>query len=181
MTGSDDAALVIRAQCGDRAAMEDVLRRVQPVLHRYLVRLVGLTAADDVLQETLITIARKLTWLAEPRFFRAWSYRIASRAAFEHLRKERKRGRQESDDDVLAALEAAPAQPSGEQLRELLESPALSPASRAVLLLHFQEEMPLAQVAAVLEVPLGTVKSRLAYGLATLRRQFSDKQGESNG
>jgi RNA polymerase sigma-70 factor, ECF subfamily len=176
MTGNEDeAALVIRAQCGDRAAMEQVLRQVQPALRRYVVRLVGPTAADDVLQETLISIARKLTWLAEPRFFRAWSYRIASRAAFAHLREEKRRGSQESDDGALAALEATAPRPSGEQLRELLESPALSPASRAVLLLHFQEEMPLAQVAAVLEVPLGTVKSRLAYGLAALRRRFSEK------
>jgi hypothetical protein len=44
-------------------------------------------------------------------------------------------------------------------------------SARAVLVLHFQEEMPLAEVAAILELPLGTVKSRLAYGLAALRRK----------
>jgi RNA polymerase sigma-70 factor, ECF subfamily len=48
----------------------------------------------------------------------------------------------------------------------------ISPASRAVLVLHFTEDLPLPDVAAVLEVPLGTVKSRLAYGLATLRKQL---------
>ena len=49
------------------------------------------------------------------------------------------------DRDALEQL------PTGERLRELLQSEAISPASRAVLLLHFQEEMPLAEVAAVLE------------------------------
>jgi RNA polymerase sigma-70 factor (ECF subfamily) len=46
---------------------------------------------------------------------------------------------------------------------------------RAVLVLHFQEEMSLAEVAAILELPLGTVKSRLAYGLAALRRELGKK------
>ena len=44
---------------------------------------------------------------------------------------------------------------------------ALSPASHAVLMLHFREEMTFAEVAAVLEIPIGTVRSRLAYGLTT--------------
>jgi len=48
----------------------------------------------------------------------------------------------------------------------------ISPASRAVLVLHFQEELSLAAVAAILEVPLGTVKSRLAYGLTAIRKQL---------
>jgi RNA polymerase sigma-70 factor (ECF subfamily) len=52
----------------------------------------------------------------------------------------------------------------------VLEEGTLSPAIRAVLLLHFREEMPLAEVAAVLEIPLGTVKSRLSFGLKSLRK-----------
>jgi RNA polymerase sigma-70 factor (ECF subfamily) len=52
----------------------------------------------------------------------------------------------------------------------------ISPASRAVLALHFQEEMSLPEVAALLEVPLGTVKSRLAYGLASLRKRLGSKR-----
>ena len=176
MHGSDpEAGWVIRAQCGDRDAMEQVLRSVQPTLRRYVVRLVGHTAADDVLQDALMAIARKLTWLAEPRLFRAWAYRITSRAAFHHLRKEQRRGQHETDDAVLGALAAPETRPSSDQLREWLDSPVLSPASRAVLVLHFEEELPLADVAAVLELPLGTVKSRLAYGLAALRRQRADK------
>jgi len=170
-----EAARVIQAQCGDRAALEQVLRHVQPPLHRYIVRLVGRTAADDVLQDALIAIARKLSWLENPVLFRAWAYRIASRAAFAHLRKERRHAREETGEDVLEALVAPAARPSDEGLRALLDSAALSPASRAVLILHFQEDMPLAEVAAVLEIPVGTVKSRLAYGLTALRRHFADK------
>ena len=56
--------------------------------------------------------------------------------------------------------------------------PHVTPASRAVLALHFKEGMTLPEVAAVLDIPLGTVKSRLAYGLATLRRHHAT--GETN-
>ena len=155
--------------------MEQVLRNVQPSLHRFILRLVGPTAAEDVLQDVLITIARKLSWLEEPLLFRAWAYRIASRAAFAHLRRERRRGLQETTDEVLEALVAPVSRPSDERLRQPLDSAVLSPASRAVLMLHLREDMPLAEVAAVLEIPVGTVKSRLAYGLTALRRHFADK------
>ena len=166
----------LRAQCGDRDALERLLRSVQPALHRYVRRLTGDADADDVVQDTLVAIARNVVWLVEPRLFRAWAFRIASRAAFSHLRRVRRRGVEESADLVLASLPAPETRPGDELLIELLESDTLSPASRAVLVLHFQEDMQLAEVAAVLEIPLGTVKSRLAYGLKTLRRYLVEKR-----
>ena len=58
---------MIQAQCGDREALELLLRSAQPALHRYVSRIVGATDADDVVQNVLVTLARKLTWLAEPQ------------------------------------------------------------------------------------------------------------------
>jgi RNA polymerase sigma-70 factor, ECF subfamily len=182
MHGTDDSVRwVIRAQCGDRDAMEHVLRTIQLPLRRYVQPLVGGTATDDVLQTALISIAKHLTWLAEPRLFRPWAYRIASRAAFDHLRKEKRGGHHDSNEILLDNLVATESRPSGIQVQELLNSAGVSPACRAVLMLHFQEEMPLADVAAVLELPLGTVKSRLAYGLGSLRRHFADKKESPHG
>jgi RNA polymerase sigma-70 factor (ECF subfamily) len=176
MTSDDETLWALRAQCGDGEALEQLLRSVQPTLHRYVRRLTGDTDADDVVQDVLVSIARHVVWLIEPRLFRPWAFRIASRAAFTHLRRVRRRGVEESTDLVLASLPAADPPPSSELLAELLDSGVLSPASRAVLVLHFQEEMELADVAAVLEIPLGTVKSRLAYGLKTLRRYLAEKE-----
>ena len=173
---SDDARRVLRAQCGDRDALEAVLRSIQPALLRYATRVVGATRADDVVQDALIIVARKLNWLEEPRLFRAWAFRIASRVAFDYLRKARRELIHETGDAVLEALAAQETPPSDEALAALLNSERLSPASRAVLVLHFQEEMPLAEVAAVLDLPLGTVKSRLAYGLKALRQQIGDQR-----
>lgn len=165
---------MVRAQIGDREALEDLLRGVQPALNRYVSRLIGVDHAPDVVQDVLIAIARKLAWLTEPRLFRPWMFRIASRAAFRHSRRER-RWVQPVDEAVFDTLPAIEP-PTAELLRELLDSEELSPASRAVLVLHFEEEMPLAEVAAVLEIHVGTAKSRLAYGLKALRRHLSTKR-----
>jgi RNA polymerase sigma-70 factor (ECF subfamily) len=80
-------------------------------------------------------------------------------------------------------LGAIPAPKDPESLRQeelqslhgLLE--AVSPASRAVMILHYLHDMSLQEVADVLEVSLGTVKSRLAYGLTTLRGHSKMRRG----
>ena len=55
----------------------------------------------------------------------------------------------------------------------MLQDDRVTPASRAVLVLHFKEGMTLVEVAAILDIPVGTAKSRLAYGLAALRRHHT--------
>ena len=162
---------MLQAQCSDRDALELLLRSIQPSLRRYLAGLVGTFHADDVLQEVLIVVARKLAWLEQPEHFRPWAFRIASRAGFKHLKRE---GRWLGDDAALEDVAAPDPRPPDEILRELTTMDGISPASRAVLVLHFQEEMSLPAIAAVLEVPLGTVKSRLAYGLTALRKQLAN-------
>ncbi|MCI0337529.1 MAG: sigma-70 family RNA polymerase sigma factor [Acidobacteria bacterium] len=166
---------VLRAQAGDRQALDELLQLVQEPLYRYIVSLVGTHAlAEDILQEVFILIYRKLRWLREPELFRPWTYRIATREAFRHLKRERKWSDQTIDDSVLEEMPA----PSREvfelelveQLPQLVER--VSPASRAVIVLHYLHEMPLGEVADVLGVALGTVKSRLAYGLDCLRKQL---------
>jgi RNA polymerase sigma-70 factor (ECF subfamily) len=171
-TSRQEAQWVLRAQCHDREALELLLRSVQAPLRRYLSRLVGASSADDVLQEVLIILSRKLTWLEAPELFRAWAYRVASRAAFRHLKKEKRWSEQLRDQFAREDVVAPELSPPAELVPELLNSGALSPASRAVLALHFQEELSLPEVAAILEIPLGTVKSRLAYGLAALRKKL---------
>jgi len=52
----------------------------------------------------------------------------------------------------------------------------VSPASRAVLLLHYQQHLSLEEAAAILDIPVGTAKSRLSYGLATLRRFIKEQE-----
>jgi RNA polymerase sigma-70 factor, ECF subfamily len=173
-TSTDEAKWVLRAQCGDRDALEQLLRAVQPALRRYVAGLVGAEDADDILQDVLIIVSRKLYWLEQPEVFRAWAFRIASRAAFRYLKKRKRWLDATLNHTWLDELAAPEITAPDDTILQLLDSPALTPASRAVLVLHFREEMPLAHVAAVLEIPLGTVKSRLAFGLKTLRKELRD-------
>jgi RNA polymerase sigma-70 factor (ECF subfamily) len=170
-TSIQEAQWVLRAQCGDREALELLLRSVQGPLGHYACSLVG-PFADDVLQDVLIIVCRKLRRLDKPELFRPWAYRIASRVAFRYLKKQRRWPEQLPDDFVLEEIPAPDKPPSAERLQHLLNTDGISPASRAVLFLHFQEELSLQEVAAILEIPLGTVKSRLAYGLTALRKQL---------
>jgi len=172
--------LILRAQSGDTRAFDELLKSVQNVLFRYIVRLVGEHAtAEDVTQEVFLIIYRKIRWLENPQLFRAWVYRIASREAFRQLKKERKWFEQIRDEEVLERVSAENREEIYEpelieKLPELISN--VSPASRAVLILHYLEEMPLSEVAEVLDISLGTVKSRLAYGLVSLREKIKEEK-----
>ena len=174
MTERDEAALVLLAQAGDRAALGALLEGVRARLRGYLRVITRDEArADDALQETFVIAVRKLRFLRDPRAFRAWIYRIATREA----RRGWARQAEEIDGEAIAArvdveAEAISAQTAA-MLRERVAE--LPERSRAVIALHFFEEMPLEAIAAILEVPAGTVKSRLAYGLAKLRKERIDR------
>ncbi|HVF49976.1 MAG TPA: RNA polymerase sigma factor [Pyrinomonadaceae bacterium] len=174
---------VLRAQSGDREALDELLKAVEEPLSRYIYSLVGeRSPTEDILQEVFMRIYRKLRWLREPALFRAWAYRIASRETFRHLRGERQWQEQVRDEEALKSLPAAP--PAREEFAPELRAElqlrvaGLPAASRAVIVLHYLHEMSLEEVAAVLEIPPGTVKSRLSYGLASLRRQFAEAHSQ---
>lgn len=177
MTSQQEAQWVLLAQAGDRAAVEALLRSVEPSLARYVRALVGPSHADDIIQDVLFTIYRKLWWLSSPELFRPWMFRIASRTAFRYLKRERRWPDHLRDDGALDDLPGCDTTPASLDVDRLLNDHRLTPTSQAVLVLHFKEGMTLPEVAAVLDVPLGTVKSRLAYGLAALRRRYADGDG----
>jgi RNA polymerase sigma-70 factor (ECF subfamily) len=169
----DEAAAVLLAQSGDREALDLLLRRIEKPLYAYVSRLTGdPETAKDVIQETFVRICRKLGWLHDPELFRPWAFRIGSREAFRLLKRERRRREVSVPERALEATTAAeePAWPVALDLPAALDG--VSPASRAVLLLHYVHEMKLEDVSDVLAIPLGTTKSRLAYGLRCLRRSL---------
>lgn len=172
-TSEQEIWWVLQAQSGSREALNELFRSVQEPLFRYLVSVVNeRQLAEDILQEVFIRVYRKLRWLREPEAFRAWCYQIATREAFRFLKRERPWKEQVRDESVLNVLPASEPVYSRElieRLPELIRD--LSPASRAVIVLYYLHEMSLSETAAVLDIPVGTVKSRLAYGLESLRRE----------
>jgi RNA polymerase sigma-70 factor (ECF subfamily) len=168
---NEETLWVLRAQTGDITALESLLARVEAPLFRYVATLVGEPdRAADVLQDTFVRIWRKLGWLRDPSLFRPWAYRIASREALRSLSRDRPWS-DRADERELEALAASEPLTVDPGLRERLAGfvDALPPASRAVILLVYFEDFTLAETAAVLGVPPGTVRSRLAYGLSKLR------------
>jgi RNA polymerase sigma-70 factor (ECF subfamily) len=171
-----DGVIVTRAIAGDRDVLEDILAGLQGPLYRYISRLLSdRETAEDALQEVLFRICRKIVWLRDPELLRPWAFRIASRECFRQLRSEKRRGEEILDLDTLetGASESIP-QEWEPRLLDWVDD--LPPASRAVIVLHYLEEMSLYDVAAVLDILPGTVKSRLAYGLARLRRHMARTQ-----
>ena len=171
----DQTMLVLLAQTGDRTALEQLLRGCYAPLRRYITRLAGSALADDILQETSLQIYRKLPFLREPAVFRSWTFRIASRIAFSHLKRAR---RWQPLDDVppehLSTLDPGFGEPPDEAFLTLLDH--VSPASRAVLLLRYQHDLSIEESAAILEIPIGTAKSRLHYGVTTLRKYLTSER-----
>jgi RNA polymerase sigma-70 factor (ECF subfamily) len=168
---------VLQAQSGSHEALNELFKTIQEPLFRYILSLVrDRSLAEDILQEVFIRIYRKLRWLREPDVFRAWAYQIASREAFRYLNRERRWSDQVRDEAVLTAIPANESTFPHEltdRLPELVGK--LSPASRAVVILFYLHEMSLVETAAVLDIPVGTAKSRLAYGLECLRRTLKEK------
>ena len=167
----DETLLVLLAQTGDRAALEQLLRDIHAPLRRYITSLVGAALADDILQETALQIFRKLHFLREPAVFRPWTFRIASRIAFSQLKRDRRwEPLDAAPPEPLTTFDPNIGEPPDEAFLALLDY--VSPASRAVLLLHYQHDLSLEETAAILEIPIGTAKSRLHYGVSTLRNHL---------
>ena len=177
MTNSNrQARLVLQAQAGDRESLEQILSSIQSRLLGYISGVVGRTAADDVLQDTFLNICRNLEWLRDPELLMPWAYRIASRVCFKSLKHQRRFPPADEEGKFVEEVPQAPQPEPGLfcDVPELLEQ--ISPASRAVLNLHYLQDLPLQEVAAILEIGVGTAKSRLAYGFSCLRQILNGKE-----
>ena len=166
-------SLAARAQLGDRSALEQLLRALEhPLLDHVRTIVSDLDIADDVLQETLLRVSRKLGTLREPDWVRAWAYRIATREAIRAARADRDPRREAVDDWHEVPSPGAEAAVISEELLD--EMPArleeLPRHTQLVLRMRYLQELSQQEIAEALEIPIGTVKSRINYGLTLLRR-----------
>jgi RNA polymerase sigma-70 factor, ECF subfamily len=172
----DETLLVMLVQQGDIAAFEKLLRRLHAPMRQYVTRMVGTADADDVLQEVAIRIFRKVHLLREPAVFRPWAFRIATRISVAHLKRERRWRNLENDPELIRTISAVPNEHEkpDSTFWDLIDR--VSPASRAALLLHYEQHLSLEETAAILDVPVGTVKSRLSYGLTVIRNLLKENK-----
>lgn len=164
-----DRGLVERAREGDREAYEILARSVGRPLFQVAHRILrDLDAAEDAVQRALVGIWRDLPKLRDLDRFDAWTYRLVVRASLEEARQRRRHAHVRE----LPATEPSTPDASGSlATRDALERAfdRLKPEHRAVVVLHHHAGFSLAEIATILNVPYGTVGSRLHYAVRELR------------
>lgn len=165
-----DTELVIRAQGGDREAFTRLAGAVTAsflaIAHRIL-RDVEL--AEDATQQALLTVWQRLPQLREPERFQAWSYRLLVRACYQEARRAR---RWNPAMRLLPVDEPRATDANGAVIdRDELERAfaRLSLDHRTVVVLRHYRHMSLDEIASAMDIPVGTVASRLHYALRELR------------
>lgn len=195
--GVSDEALVKHYVRGNRDALREIIDRYQGDLLRFLTRLTGARdAAEDAFQETFLQLHQSAARFDTSRRLRPWLFTIAANKARDAMRK---RGRQPSlslsravggDDSVefIDLLEIDTPSPSEGMLsseqQQMVDSAIakLSHPLREVLLLAYFQRLSYAQIADELEIPLGTVKSRLHAAVASFAKHWHDmNRNESEG
>ncbi len=184
-----DAPLAERIRSGDQVAFEQLVRDYQPRIYGLLCRLVGdPEEARDLAQETFLKVYQKIGQFRGDSTLRTWIYSIATRLACNHRRWWFRRKRHQTmsiddpfGDDQLAIRETlADERPDAQQTLLSRESQArliralgrIKPAYRTAVVLRDVEGCSYEEIAAVLQVSLGTVKSRIARGRESLRKEM---------
>ena len=168
----EDELLVIDAQAGDSSAMEALVSRWQKRLWHHALRLTGdVNAAWDVTQQAWLGIVKGLQKLHDPANFRAWAYRITTNKSTDWIREKAALRH-------LPLLDVQnPKQDSDEikSVHELLQK--MDPTKRAILCLYYFENLSVSEMSVALNIPKGTVKSRLHAARNELR-QLWNRQSE---
>jgi RNA polymerase sigma-70 factor (ECF subfamily) len=163
--------LVMRCQRGERAALEELVATWERRLF-YFIRRLGCEEQDawDVLQQTWLKVLRGLGGLREPRTLAPWLYRIARNTAINHGQMRSLHRERLHDLECAGDREDDPGPRNFEDAEQIHHGLLqLSLPHREVLTLYFLESMTVEQIASVLEVPAGTVKSRLYHARRALR------------
>jgi RNA polymerase sigma-70 factor (ECF subfamily) len=187
----DDRALVLAAQGGDRAALDQLFRLHYDRVVHVCRRITGNEAdAADAAQEAMIAIVRSLSKFDGRSSFGTWTYRIATNASLDELRRRRRRPLASitppGDDD---GPHHDPADPSSSRPidrigeREAIEVAlmALPEEFRVPVVLRDVADLEYADIAEVLGVPVGTVKSRIARGRGMLAGLLAPDPGNRTG
>jgi RNA polymerase sigma-70 factor (ECF subfamily) len=166
-----DEELMTAVARGDEAALAMLVGRHAPQLRAYLHRHSGNSEdADDLLQETWVRVARSARRFDPTRRFRSWLYGIATNLARDLFRRRGTRERALRELAMQPRVEPEIGPIDRSKLHERISR--LPERTRAVLILRYFEGMNETEMAEILKIPRGTVKSRLHAALCELRREY---------
>ncbi|MCA9706268.1 MAG: sigma-70 family RNA polymerase sigma factor [Myxococcales bacterium] len=170
-----EPALVVRAGRGDRVAFAELVRRHQGKVRALLLRLAGSPSlADDLAQEVFLRAYRGLVGFEGRSSFGTWVYRISYNVYLNHRTRTRSYAALPEDYDVRAAApDDAHSPPRADLRRDLRAAIAELPERyRAVIVLYYLHEVSYPEIAEILELPLGTVKTHLHRAKRLLRQHM---------
>ena len=179
----NETELISRAQRGDREAYGELVRRSSNMVISVVYRMCGdAELAQDAAQEAFLRAWQHLNSYRPQAAFRSWLCRIAINVALDALRRNSSKTTWSLDDlqdsPGLADPTPGPEEHTTQQERIALVQKAilsLPPASRAVLVLREYEGLSYQEIAAALEIPIGTVMSRLNYARRELRTRLESE------
>jgi RNA polymerase sigma-70 factor (ECF subfamily) len=178
-TADEDCRLMIRSREGDREAFRALVVRHQRPLLNFFLRCGVHSDAEDLVQETFVRLYRYRDRYRPRARFTTFLYLLARQVWIDELRRCRRRRRLR--DELAEAPEMAPervpaAAPPGlaDDLRQALAR--LSERLREVVTLGVLQELPYREIAKILKIPVGTVKSRMFNGLRELRRILEEME-----
>ena len=184
----NESDLVLRSQQGDSESFRLLYQLYQQKARSTLYQLCGSFMLDDLVQEVFLRAWKGLPKLREPKYFSTWFYRICWNVATDYRRTlARNASKSQSPMELEAIAKESIAAPSAQTsdlmrlhyqdvIKRGLEH--LSLPHRVVIVLHDLEDIPQQEVAQILQIPVGTVKSRLYHARKTLKK-FLQQQGIS--
>lgn len=171
----EDRSLIASAQFGDRQAFTELVCRHQAGVVSFIYRMCGdPRLAEDAAQEAFVRVWQNLNNYKPQYAFRSWLYRIAANAALDALRRERPEA--PIDDLPLTDKAPTPEQAAEQDQRAAQVRQAVSRLSeplRLVLVLREYQELSYQEIASALDIPTGTVMSRLNTARTQLRRELT--------
>jgi RNA polymerase sigma-70 factor (ECF subfamily) len=175
--------LVLAAQAGGEIAFRDLHNLWRADLRRLaLTRVERPEAADEVLMEAWLAIARGLHRLSDPACFPRWAFRIVECRSTDWIRQRSLARRREAAaanaSDQLAPADLAGSEPSDDILQLRAAIKRLVPDQRDLLRLFYDLGRSVAEIAEILDIPPGTVKSRLFSVRENLRQQLKSESHE---
>jgi RNA polymerase sigma-70 factor (ECF subfamily) len=181
-TAVDEDGLIDQAQHGDSNAFGELVRRYYPGVVQVVYRLCGDPGlAEDMAQETFLRAWINLSSFHPGSSLRNWLYRIAVNAALDVLRRKPE---ETLEDEVVEMYPASTAGPElalieKERIAFLQQAMrSLPDAARSVLVLREYGELSYQEIAGVLEIPIGTVMSRLNYARNRLREILNERMAQ---
>jgi len=165
-----DELIVLRAMQGDRESFDLLVRRWQRKLWRYArLQTNNNDSAWEVMQEAWIAILKNIRKIDDPAWFAAWAYRIVRNKSADHHRSE---NRQMNLAGTLATQHARNTNPPREDHNESLINAmrSLSLDTQELLTLRYGGDLNIMEIAVILSIPAGTVKSRLHTAREQLRK-----------